>query len=344
MRHWVIAAAAFVVVALLTATLLQPEAEPLSPAATEGSEAGSLTFERARTDGAARPEWRVGDAWRVLVDGGPEWEHAGAAAAPCLIGVVEADATRYRMGASCPDLAARLAIDPNLPFAELGPDLDARAADAERTAFFQWPLHAGDSWTTTFLGRDVVVTAKYEPAVEGPLGKEPGFLLEMVDEAGERVATYTFAPSLQWWSTFELSSGARLEVVGHERGHGETLMSASAEEVLSARYTTGAGNPVRSFDVGPDAQLVYIDHLLEGPNAQYVRVEKPSGAHAYDCLCSSGASTGLAIVPEEVSAGSWRHARVVDAEPGTWSVLTPRAGTGTMTLTVHAVRLTEHVA
>lgn len=334
MRHPFVAGVAFVVVALITATVLRDDV--LTSVGEDAASETTLTFDTARSNGLERPTWAVGDAWLVDVEGGPMWEPMAAGAWTCTLGIVEASPEAYRMGSSCPALAARLVLDPSLPFAMMGPGLGALQEDST-IEFFQWPLQAGRTWSTMWGEQELSVSAKYEPAVEGPLGKEPGFRLEMVDNSGARVATYNYVPSLRWWSHFE-AAGLRLTVLAH--GSDEALLTAAVEEVFSAGGVTVVGGADNTFDLAPNVALVYVHHAMRGASAQNVRVESPAGT-VYSCFCSTNEAFGPPL-GELLPQNEWEHARVVDGVPGTWSVDTSGVEAGATALTLYAVRLIAH--
>ena len=318
-RHLLAGILAFVLA--LGGTLLAATAPEASP--PDGSQdAASLEAAAMREHGLERPEWRPGMAWRVAF---PRTDFS------CTLVVAQADEGGYLQGSACQG-AQRLAAEDAMyrfPFlGRFGPDLQGLEEPERPVRFYAWPLTDGARWRTHWYAGEVEVVAAFAPDVEGPHGPEPGFRLEMHDEEGDRVATYDYVPSLRWWGSFRYANGFRMEVESLDPGWEGEAYVAEAEERLRWAFGFGLGTPVSSFVSREGDDEIHLRRTGGSVNLQRLDVRAPDGRALYSAsfVPLFGTQTAIAYLP---------------AQPGTWRLEAPRAGTDPVEIEVHALRYTR---
>lgn len=284
-------AAAFAI-ALLAALVLVPS--PVDEDEREALRAASIA------DPHARPDWRVGDAWRVQFDAGDP---------VCWLVVAQADELGYRQGVWCPTdeaplIAAQLATM-RLPYAgAFTLDLGGVAGE-EVVTWFEWPLADGKTWPTTWGGAPAHVEASWLDAQER-------YELDLCLDDGLCVASYDYDPELGWWSELVLRGGFELRVHEREEGWTRGHVLADAVERRSSNYNGVSVDLLATarpaFDVDEGEDVVVVEIQREGVHSHDYSLVGPEGRFA-----TSYSSSSLVYADDYV----WD---MVDAEPGRWTI------------------------
>lgn len=311
--------------ALLAGGALAPEGPMDVALASAEAPAG---FGAMQTDevrrGIAAPEWRVGDAWRVMFDGGT---------APCIIGVVAADETHYTQGFLCPEGSILAVQDAAYDIPHLGNftrDLSGFHRDAP-VRFFDWPLEDGKSWPLTWAGNDYEATARFVPDLEGPFGPEPGFSItaEFVGGSDTQIA-YDYLPSVGWWTHITFSDAYHpWRLVAFERGYTGTLFSGQGSVRVDERSSVVPPS-IMPFEVAEEDDVLLFTGTTAGLHRADIELRGPDGDARYAETRQSLGSVGY------ISFGD-----AVPAEPGHWQLEVTGVGTQSWWFRVVAVDLTE---
>lgn len=172
------------------------------------------------------PLWRVGDAWGVSSSGaGANEEHT--------VVVTGVSGTSYALATTSESTAGYDAV---YDISWLGGIRTSDLAGSQQggpVKFFDFPLTDGKTWTTTWDGLEVTLTAKANPAISTPMGTKPGF--DITGMAGDEVhASYDYVPALRWWSRLAFpTQGYEIRVTSTTANWTGTVVSATANEVLS---------------------------------------------------------------------------------------------------------------
>ena len=272
-----------------------PAVDEIKAASDEDTLAIAAT--RARETGIAeRPEWRVGEAWRVQFDEGDP---------VCWLVVV--DATEgYRQGVSCETdeseaIAVNLAVFQEPWIATFTKDLAAVGDGTnEPTRWFDWPLEHGKSWATHYAGLETVVQVALN---------DGAFELTMTLADGEDTfATYDYDPSIQWWTTLRFAeSEYEFRVHDHELGWSGPVATATSEQVFEGT-TNLVSQLSTAFTTDEEDSYVVLVYSRSGAGREYWQLDGPSSRNSITPVTTSQSVLGTTFVYE-----------LIEAEPGDWT-------------------------
>lgn len=303
---WLAAAIACALgVALAIVAMPAPPAEEgFEPAAFDQQIAIAAT--RARETGIAeRPEWSVGEAWRVQFDEGEP---------VCWLVVV--DATEgYRQGVACETdeseaIAVNLAVWQEPWIASFTKDLEAVGDGTnEPTRWFDWPLEHGKSWTTSYAGVETVVRVEHN---------DGAFELTMaLADSEETFATYDYDPSIQWWSQLRFEdSGYEFRVHAHEIGWSGPVATAVTETQLDTESNL-VSQFTAEFAATEEDDYVVLVYTRGGVGRDYWQLDGPGVSHS--SLTQANPTSLSVLGPSFVYD-------LVPAEPGDWTYRQAGAG------------------
>lgn len=295
-----------------------PRQETLEGAAATTPNAGEAAAPGASADGSFdAPTWAVGDAWAVAPEGG-EGE-------PAVLVVTKAEGDAYTLSTTDPDAAG---YDALFDVSYLG---RIRASDlaghqgGKPVQFFSFPLTDGKTWTTTWDGLEVKLTATWVPALQTGAGVHPGFAIVGTAE-GETYVKYDYVPALKWWSHLTFASGYGMKVQRTFAGWTGDYLVGEAK-----RLVDGPAEPSRTFVVEEGQAFVHVN--LRGSSTQHARawaILDPEGAPHETQESTAAAGGGGISVTERLPP-----------TPGEWRVVSPVVhADGDFTLVVTQVKLT----
>lgn len=286
------------------------------PGADPGGQPGSDPGGGGTDNGAQGfqpPEWSPGLWWEYNVTRGDE---TGS-----VIFAVQAESgDRYTLLANATGHAARDAV---VDLAYVGPvrksDLAGLSGDAP-VRFFEWPLHDGRTWTTTWNGRERTHTARRTP-VEIPGGELPG--VEVASTAGGRtLARYGYAPAVGWFTHLELPQ------------RNLTYRIADAGFAYRGNLTTAAAST--AFEASsPSARAGTFD-VPNGSAAVALRLGGGGTRASYDLSLADPGGTRHTYGPEACMACSVDVLDLLPPVPGAWTAEAKLASTPTGNLTATA--------
>lgn len=219
------------------------------------------------------PVWAVGDAWDVESYFG----ESPAQAATLVVTAAGADA--YTVSTTSEETAS---FDAAFDISYLGRIRASDLAGAQKdqpVQFFSFPLEDGKSWTATWDGRSIAITATFAPDLPTPIGPQPGFRIVGVDEEGADYVRYDYVPALRWWSHLQFTEGYGFTVKAARANWTGEYAAATAKPLLT--LTTAApvaSTPGGAFTVEEGATSVLM--TLAGRAGPFVRglaVVDPAG-------------------------------------------------------------------
>lgn len=312
LRAW-----AVVVLIVLVAGCLSPSAPTATaPAPDAPSVAGSTALTNASVVPA--PLWRTGDAWEVTTKGG------GAQHATLVVTSASSDA--YTLGTSDAQLASFDAIFDISYLGKIRAEDLAGAQKGAPVAFFAFPMRDGLTWSATWDGLPVTMTASYDAS-------KPGFAI-VATANGKPYATYDYVPALKWWSHLDFAEGYGLKVDRLVENWTGSVATATAKQVFnSTTIFPVATLNTQTFHV--DERQTFLLVALQGGAKAYARSYQlvdpngtayPSGAPQTDAQPSGGFTFSQAQLP---------------AVPGDWKISAPAAHSndGYFALDVHEVAI-----
>lgn len=149
----------------------------------------------------AAPVWSVRDAW-TFTTGSP-----GGESASNTFVVTAASGTTYTLAPTATESAV---YDALFDVSFIGPTRASDLAGSQHgtaVKFFDFPMADGKSWTTTWDGFELQVTAKANPRIDTPRGPQPGFDIVASLPDGSAHVTYNYVPAVKWWTTIIFSEG-----------------------------------------------------------------------------------------------------------------------------------------
>lgn len=258
----------------------------------------------AEQDGGpvSSPAWDVGDAWSVVSTGN------GTPRSSTLV-VTQADAAGYVVSTDDESLAAFDALH-DVSYVGLIRASDLAGSQHEAPVqFFAFPLTDGKTWTTTWDGREIRLTARWVPAMETSAGIHPGFTIEGTDGDKPYVA-YDYVPSLRWWSHLAFANGYGFRVERVHSGWSGQLVTAQTQVLLEGLGETPAGSPnVHPFTV--DDGQSFVSLTLTGKASLYARglvVLRPDGKVQPTTAPTFQATSQEAFIDERLppTPGEWK--------------------------------------
>lgn len=260
----------------------------------------------------AVPVWAVGDSWTVVTANG-ETQTAV---------VTSASQQSYRLDVTGEQTASYDAIgDVSWIGTIRAADL-AGAQQGTAVKFFDFPLADGKTWSTTWDGLEVTMTARLNPALATSAGTQPGF--EIVAMAGDAVhATYDFVPSMKWWSRIEWpAQGYGLAVSAYKPNWTGTAIRGTASQILELAAAGPVTNtPAAEFTVSEGQTTVML--LLMGATEQQARamaIVDPEGQpfplpEGEDVLVDGMPRDDFTTVQLPPTPGSWKIALAMAHDP-----------------------------
>lgn len=315
--------------------------EPEHPEPTDSPEEGEspspdekverdLRFDLTEDDEVDAPSWGVGDWFQFEFD----YHGAGLQAEEFDAVVVENRSDSWLLATDNRRISKEHSLWQMPQF--LGDirkvDLGTTGRVAQWDWLYEFPIHHNKTWEADMESYSVsgqtntiplTMNANYTADIEAPRGGRPGFVIEARSD-GYLIAKYDYVPDIGWFSQLLLSSPnpdnwlAELKTKDHGADWNGSYYVHEAELVFQHTNTfppSGSGQPVNDFLVADDAALVsgYIGVLVDS-GAQEVKIEPPEGEPVQASVFSPA---GVAIHEERFE---------VDAEGGTWDVLTPGVG------------------
>lgn len=267
-----------------------------------------VTPEDAAAAVAEAPAWALGDAWSIVSGSG------ASDTSESFLVVTKAEADSYFLSTTNAGTAAYDAMEDVSYLGRIRASDLAGVQDGQPVQFFSFPLTDGKSWSTTWDGLPVTLTARYAPTLQTSAGIHSGFVIEGAVD-GEKYVTYDYVPMLKWWSHLSFASGYGMKVV-------RTLSNWSGEYAVAEAGTLvdapvgGTTPPFTALTVAEGQ--TFLDVTLTGrasANARSFGLVKPDGTPY------NAPSIFLAMMEEPVS----ETVRVDEPAPGEWRVLHPIA-------------------
>lgn len=274
---------------------VEPEVmvDPLLP---DGSGTGSVALGDA-------PLWNVGDAWSIMSMGNDATEQS-------YLVVVAADGDSYTLATTSESQAG---YDAMFDISFIG---KIRARDlaghqqGEPVQFFDFPLADGKTWTTTWDGFEVTLTAKQTPK---------GFDIVGVRADGEPHVTYDYDPALRWWSKLEFPEGYGIKADRLVEGWTGAIVTGTAELVFDSAPAPALANPGSgSFTIAEGQSFGMV--LVMGGGEAWARgfqLFEPAGTPYLD------STIGTFEFGDAMTAHSFRYQQPIPATPGEWHIVAP---------------------
>lgn len=272
------------------------------------------------------PEWSVGDAWGV--------QNYGFGDFACTL-VVTSASSGYTLSPTCEELAQADAVfDVSYVGAIRGSDL-AGAQQGQPVQFFAFPLSDGKTWTTTWDGLPITLTATFAPALAAPgAGVGPGYTIVGATAEGEEYVRYDYSPLLKWWTHIDFAQGYGLKVQRFQENWTGAFKAAVSKEVYAhAPPTPGVFVP-GAFSVSEGQTSLFV-MFAGGAGMGYgysLRLVDPAGNVAWEAQdFGEATSTFVATTIPAPAPGEWKALNA-----GSWN---PQAGG--FVLTVHEVLVSD---
>lgn len=257
----------------------------------------------------AAPVWSVGDAWSFAT------QQADGAGEPVTLAVTASNGQSYTLLPTGEDMAV---YDALFDVSYVGPiratDL-AGAQDGTPVRFFDFPLKDGKSWSTTWDGLTITLTAKANPAISTPMGTQAGFDIVATREGGEVHATYDFVPALKWWSHIEFSAGYGLRLESFTANWTGSVLRGTANEVFNLAPVGPVTNmPGAAFSVAEGQSalaIVMMGHTEK--QARAVLVTDPSHMPVF-------LEGGDDVLVDPAPRREFRVDTIMQPAPGQWHI------------------------
>lgn len=287
------------------ASAVEPGATPLVDAATA----------------SAVPLWHAGDAWAIVSHGFGDEQRS-------FLVVTAADTASYTIGTTSEQAAGFDAMYDVSYIGRIRASDLAGAQQEQIIQFFDFPLADGKTWSTTWDGLEVALTATKSVRGFDIIGKADG----------EDYVSYDYAPDLRWWSHLDfVRDEYGFKVESAQSGWKGSLVTATATQV----YASEAATPVVSPNIGSftmDEGQSYGMVALSGGGAAWARafylVDPAGQPYLTQSITNIDASgTPLWVAQQEQ----------IPATPGEWRLVSPAVHdpTGGFSVTVHEVALTQ---
>ncbi len=206
------------------------------------------------------PVWNLGDAWEVKLYGFGDDK--------CTLPVVAVGST-YTLASTC----ERHAIGEILwDISYVGPiraDDLAGAQKGTAVRYYDFPLYDGKTWTTSWDGRDIKLTATAASNLRSPLGTSAGYHITGVDSSGAEYVRYDYSPDVKWFTHLDFAAGYGLTVEGFRTNWTGTYLTATGQmRVEAATPAAGALVDASTFNVGTES--THLVFLMSGSSPSYV--------------------------------------------------------------------------
>jgi hypothetical protein len=155
------------------------------------------------------------------------------------------------------------------------------------TMFLSWPLADGKSWETSFMSRDLVITATLQD----------GMFILVAESGGDVLLRYGYDPDVRWFSFFEIMDGSgKVQLTAELLDHGVDGFKADLYQISNGSYSVWCvggqeispvslaaclvGNiAIRTYPGGQSLFFYYLAYRSEGPGFQsLVHVSNPQQA------------------------------------------------------------------
>ena len=264
------------------------------------------------------PVWLLGDAWAVSTFGVGDEERA-------FLVVTDVASDSYTLSTTSESMAG---FDAMFDVSYVG---KIRASDlagqqqGQPVKYFDFPLAEGKTWTTTWDGLEVALTAT---------AAGTGFaVVGTVD--GEPYVTYDYKPELKWWSRIEfVQDEYGMAVDRYEPGWTGEVLSATAEVVYEAAPTAPtATQGTGTFTIAEGQSYAMV--TLVGGGMQWAR--------AFGLLDPAGETyptNTITNFDSELAGPRFDFLQErIEARPGEWRVMLDGVHdpSGGFFLTVHQV-------
>lgn len=280
------------------------------------------TVTEAISDPGAVPRWNVGDAWSIT-------SHGFGAQESSFLVVTAATSDAYTLSTTSEQEAGYDAMFDISYIGQLRASDLAGSQQGTPILYYSWPLAEGKTWTTTWDGLAVTLTATAKPA--------GGFTIVGVADGTDYV-NYDYDPELKWWSYLNFVRDEYGITIGRlETGWTGEVASALAKEVYASSTTApvaSANSGAFTIDEGQSFAMV----TLAGGGAQWAR--------AFHLIDPSGAPYSTTTINDFEADGAGMyvyHQEQIPAIPGEWQIASPALHdpSGGFTLTVHQVAVSK---
>jgi hypothetical protein len=267
---------------------------------------------------AAAPLWLPGDAWAITTHGDTEEQ--------AVLVVTVASGESYNLATTSESMAA---WDAMLDVSYVGRIRASDLAGFQRdqpVKYFDFPLEEGKSWTTTWDGLEITLTA-----TKGARG----FDIVGTTAEGAEYVTYDFVPDLKWWSHIEFVEGYGFRVDRFTSEWRGELAQATANLVFEMSSTAPTLNPGSgAFTIAEGQSFAMVS--LSGGGQTWARgfaLLQPDGTPYLTSTGNFESSEG---------AGGYFVSERLPPTPGQWHITAPTAHdpAGTASVRVHEVAIT----
>lgn len=257
----------------------------------------------------AAPLWLVGDAWAIRSDDG-----AGNTENSVLV-VTRADADAYTLETTSATVAG---FDAMFDVSYVGRIRASDLAGAQQgnpIEFFRFPLADGATWTTTWDGLEIALTATAAPAISTAVGTQPGFTIVGTAD-GAPYVEYDYVPALRWWSHLQFAAGYGFRVERAMTNWTGEVATAQAKLVYESASVAPLGGPNSGAFTVSEGQT-FLAMTIAGAGSSYARalvLTDPAGApYMTTTPNAEGAPTG----------GAYFYYETLPPTPGQWHVGNP---------------------
>lgn len=280
------------------------------------------------------PVWNVRDAWTVTT-GSP-----GGESASNTFVVTASSGTTYTLASTGVEPAV---YDALFDISFIGPMRASDLAGSQAGAavkFFDFPLTNGKTWSTTWDGLEVRVTATANPRIETPRGPQPGFDIVAALPDGTPHATYNYVPAVKWWTSVTFSEGWGHTVTEFKENWTGTAYAPVSKEVFSlAPVGPATHTPGQQFKVD-EGQAVLAIVLIGHTEHQARAITLVDPNHALVPLPG-----GDDVMVDPAVRSEFRVDMIEAPAPGQWGILMAMAHEpdGFMMVSGHQIALDEIV-
>lgn len=310
-----------IVLTLLLAGCVGDASTGTSSASLEpGDVVADATVSEALLDPGSVPRWNVGDAWSITSHGFGE-ENS-------VLVVTAATSDAYTLSTTSEQAAS---FDAIFDVSYIGQIRSGDLAGSQQGApilYYSWPLAEGKTWTTTWDGLAVTLTATADPA--------GGFLIVGTADGTDYVH-YDYDPELKWWSHLEfVREGYGMTIGRLETGWTGEIATAVAEEVYASSPAAPVASPnTGAFTIAEGQTFGMI--TLAGGGAQWAR--------GFQLIDPAGKPhpAGIDTFEADGAGMNVEYQEQIPPTPGEWRILSPAVHdpTGGFALTVHQVAVSK---
>ncbi|HWG91924.1 MAG TPA: hypothetical protein VNZ52_13825 [Candidatus Thermoplasmatota archaeon] len=201
------------------------------------------------------PVWKVGDYW--------EYNLGGVASGVNTFVVAAATGSSYELLTGEVDVAQYDAVhDISFLGTINAASLEGRQGDVP-VRFLDFPLVDNKTWTTTWDGEEVTITAKLNRAPANPFAGGLAFDMVVMNSTGAETIRYQYAPAARWFTSLEFLNGGggsfTLTLAKAGRGYRGEVYRGEATPIAALDSTGGVpASAEGTFPVENETQTVYV--------------------------------------------------------------------------------------